>query len=131
MGEGPYRIWKNRQAGTNFGLHEVGYSRAIPGEIYAYPEFQGFFGAWDWIEMQTQDVRVVVRNLSGVPYFGLYPPAGGEKPILELPGLGWSILHAIPPIGTKFALPDVLGPESQTSEISVASRGEISFAISR
>ena len=131
VGAGPYRIWKNRDAGTKFGLHEAGYSRAVPGEIYSYPEFQGFFGAWDWLEMRTQDADVVVRNLSGVPYFGLYSPAGGQKPVLELPELGWSMLHAIPPIGTKFALPEVLGPESQPSEITAELRGEIAFAISR
>jgi hypothetical protein len=131
VGAGPYRIWKNRNAGTKFGLHEAGYSRAVPGEIYSYPEFQGFFGAWDWLEMRTQDADVVIRNLSGVPYFGLYSPAGGQKPVLELPELGWSMLHAIPPIGTKFALPDVLGPESQTHEITGELRGEITFAISR
>src|SRR5205085_610215 len=29
-GAGPYRIWKNRLAGTTFGLHESNYSRSTP-----------------------------------------------------------------------------------------------------
>ena len=57
-GRGPYRIWKNRQAGTGFGLHAAQYSRAVPGESYDIPEFQGFFGAWRWLEIQTADGNV-------------------------------------------------------------------------
>ena len=132
VGDGPYRIWKNRDAGVTFGLHAAAYSRAVPGEIYAYPEFQGFFGNWEWLELRTSDGDILVRNsMSNVPYFGLYTPLGGEKPILELPELGLSFLHAIPPIGTKFALPDVLGPESQAAQIAGEIRGEIVFAVAR
>jgi hypothetical protein len=131
VGDGPYRIWKNRDAGVTFGLHAAAYSRAVPGEIYAYPEFQGFFGNWEWLELRTSDGAIVARNAGAVPWFGLYTPPGGEKPILELPDLGLSFLHAIPPIGTKFALPEVLGPESQATQIAGEIRGEIVFAVAR
>jgi hypothetical protein len=114
LGAGPYPIWKNRQEGTWLGLHAAQYSRAVPGETYAYPQFQGFFGEWRWLEVQTADGNVRVGNGGGaVPYFALYAPAGGEKPVIELPPLDWSFLHAIAPIGTKFTPPDVLGPQSQ------------------
>ena len=129
VGAGPYRIWKNRDAGVTFGLHEAKYSRAVPGESFFYPEFHGFFGAWQWLELNTRDGELAVRNLGNVPYFGLYTPPGGEKPILELPELGLSFLHAIPAIGTKFALADVLGPQSQPTPIDGEIRGEIAFAI--
>jgi hypothetical protein len=127
LGEGPYRIWKNRQAGTTFGLHEASYSRSTPGVSYEYPEFEGFFGAWDWLELRTRAGKVDIHNLGNIPYFGLYAPTPGEKPILELPDLGWSFLHAIPPIGTKFALPDVLGPQSQPTLFGRPIDGELSF----
>jgi hypothetical protein len=129
VGVGPYRIWKNRDAGVTFGLHEVKYSRAVPGESFFYPEFHGFFGDWEWLELRTSDGDIAVRNLSGAPYFGLFTPPGGEKPVLELPELGLSVLHAIPAIGTKFALADVLGPQSQPTLFDGEIRGEISFSI--
>jgi hypothetical protein len=129
VGAGPYRIWKNRDAGVTYGLHEGKYSRAVPGESFLYPEFHGFFGAWEWLELRTGDGNIAVRNQSGVPYFGLFTPPGGEKPILELPELGLSVLHAIPPIGTKFAVADVLGPQSQPTQFDGEIRGEIAFAI--
>jgi len=123
LGAGPYHAWKNRLEGTRLGVHAAPYSRAVPGETYAYPEFQGFFGSWRWLEVQTSDATVRVGNgNAAIPFFALYSPAGGEKPIIELPPLGWSFLHAIPPIGTKFTPADVLGPQSQPTvfEKSVA-----------
>jgi len=127
VGEGPYRIWKNRLAGTTFGLHEANYSRSTPGVSYQYPEFEGFFGAWSWLELRTRAGNVVIRNSGNIPYFGLYAPTPGEKPILELPHLGWSFLHAVPPIGTKFALPDVLGPQSQPARFTSPVEGQLSL----
>jgi hypothetical protein len=130
FGTGPYHVWKNRLDGTWLGVHAAPYSRAVPGETYAYPEFQGFFGAWRWLDIRTQDGDLrIVNELDAVPYFALYTPAGGEKPIIELPPLGWSFLHAIPPIGTKFTPPDVLGPQSQPTFIERKSQGLLSIEL--
>jgi hypothetical protein len=131
VGAGPYRVWKNRLAGTTFGLHEANYSRSTPGVSYEYPEFEGFFGAWDWLELRTREAKVAIRNADGIPFFGLYRPTPGEKPILELPDLGWSFLHTVPAIGTKFALPGVLGPQSQPTQFTGAINGELRLSISR
>jgi hypothetical protein len=127
VGAGPYRIWNNRQAGTEFGLHTTPYSLSVPGETYHYPEFEGFFGEWRWLQMRTLSARVAIRNRGNAPFFGLYRPAPGEKPVIELPDMGWSFLHAIPSIGTKFASPDVLGPQSQPRQFSGIIRGELVF----
>jgi hypothetical protein len=131
VGAGPYRIWKNRQAGTQFGLHQANYSRSTPGVSYEYPEFEGFFGQWDWLEMHTRQAKIVVRNGGGIPFHGLYRPTPGEKPVIELPDGGWSFLHAVPPIGTKFDLPDVLGPQSLPTQFSTPVEGELRFLIHR
>jgi Glycosyl hydrolases family 2, TIM barrel domain/Glycosyl hydrolases family 2, sugar binding domain/Glycosyl hydrolases family 2 len=131
VGAGPYRVWKNRQVGTEFGLHETAWSRSIPGETYEYPEFEGYFGSWDWLQMQTKSARITFSNLSGIPFFGLYRPTPVEKPVLDLPDVGWSFLHAIPAIGTKFALPDVLGPQSQTTGFAGTIHGELAITLGR
>jgi hypothetical protein len=131
VGEGPYRIWKNRLAGTQFGLHAANYSRSTPGETFEYPEFEGYFGRWRWLEMQTRAGAIVFRNESDIPYFGLYRPTPVEKPLLVLPDVGWAFLHAVPPIGTKFNLPDVLGPESQPAVFNGTLRGELALRVLR
>ena len=131
VGEGPYRIWKNRMAGTQFGLHETSYSRSTPGETFDYPEFEGYFGHWRWLEMQTRSGDISIRNESDIPAFGLYRPTPVEKPLLVLPDVGWAFLHAVPPIGTKFALPEVLGPESQPAVFTGTARGELALRVMR
>jgi len=130
VGAGPYRIWSNRQAGTEFGLHAANYSLSVPGESYHYPEFEGFFGEWSWLQLRTRGARIAIRNGGDVPFFALYRPAPGANPILEVPDMGWSFLHAIPSIGTKFASADVLGPQSQPRPFSGMIRGELIFDLS-
>jgi hypothetical protein len=131
VGAGPYRIWKNRVEGTQFGLHAADYSRSTPGESFEYPEFEGFFGEWRWLEMRTRGGVIAIRNASRIPYFGLYRPTPVATELLSLPDLGWSFLHAVPPIGTKFALPDVLGPQSQPAQFTGTLRGELAIAVLR
>jgi hypothetical protein len=127
LGEGPYRVWKNRLKGTRFGLHEVTYNDPLPGESFEYPEFPGFFGAWRWLDLHTRDVTVRFRNVSGIPYHGLHRPQPGAQPVITLPDLGWSFLHVIPPIGTKFDLPGTLGPQSDVTRVGVV-RGELALS---
>jgi hypothetical protein len=132
LGVGPYRVWKNRLGGNDFGLWEAAYSDPVPGESFAYPEFPGFFGEWRWLEMYPNDppARVLFRNASAVPYFGLHKPQPGKQPVIELPDLGWSFLHVIPPIGTKFDLPETLGPQSQVTRLDgSAIQGEIAIKL--
>ena len=45
LGNGPYRVWKNRIKGTTFGLWEKEYNNTITGEGFEnliYPEFKGY-----------------------------------------------------------------------------------------
>jgi Beta galactosidase small chain len=127
LGRGPYRVWQNRLAGGVFNVHELDYSDPIPGETYAYPEFKGYFAEWRWLTLNTAHGAVTAHNDSAIPYFGLYQPRSGEGPVLELPDVGWAMLHVIPAIGTKFDLPDALGPQSQPQRMSGAQRGRVSF----
>jgi hypothetical protein len=127
VGKGPYHGWQNRREGGVFGFHETAYNDPIPGETYAYPEFKGYFDTWRWLTLSTDSERVTVQNIGAVPFFGLYQPKGGVNPVLELPDVGWSFLHVIPAIGTKFDTPDKLGPQSQPRVLRGVQRGELRF----
>jgi hypothetical protein len=130
LGAGPHRVWKNRQAGVTFGLHEVAYNDPVPGESFAYPEFPGFFADWHWLELELRDGSVWFENRGDVPFFGLHRPQPGKQPIIEVPDLGWSFLHAIPAIGTKFDRAEELGPQSQVTRLEGVVKGEIAIALS-
>lgn len=44
LGKGPYRVWKNRIEGTNYGIWQKDYNNTVTGEYYhqlIYPEFKG------------------------------------------------------------------------------------------
>jgi hypothetical protein len=130
-GDGPYRIWKNRLLGNELGLYELPWSNPVPGETYSYPEFPGFFGEWRWLTLypEAPPARVVIRNVSGIPFFGLYRPEAGKQPVIDVPDSGWSFLQAIPPIGSKFDLAETLGPQSQRTAVQGVQRGEIAIRL--
>lgn len=118
VGNGPYRVWQNRLQGGVLDLHEVAYNNAVPGETYQYPEFSGYFSNWQWLTLQTDSGNITVENASGIPYFGLFRPPGGVRPILELPDVGLSLLSVIPAMGSKFGKPELFGPQSQPQSLS-------------
>jgi hypothetical protein len=127
VGRGPYRVWQNRLKGGIFDLHEVRYNDPVPGETYAYPEFKGYFGEWQWLELATTSGRIIVENVGAVPYFGLQRPQGGANPVLDLPDVGLAFLSVIPAMGTKFDEPVVLGPQSQPRHLSGMQHGSVRF----
>ena len=44
MGDGPYRVWKNRMKGTQFGIWTKEYNNTETGESpWIYPEFKGYY----------------------------------------------------------------------------------------
>ncbi len=40
LGRGPYRVWKNRLKGMQFGVWEKAYNNTVTGESWNYPESQ-------------------------------------------------------------------------------------------
>lgn len=120
MGSGPYRVWKNRLKGSNFGVWEKTYNNTITGESFnelIYPEFKGYHGKLYWLTLETTEGPFKI--ISGTPnlYFQLFTPgkpklaAGGTYP--SFPDGDLSFLYEIPPIGNKFRQPAQMGPKSQ------------------
>ena len=51
MGRGPYRVWKNRIPGTNYGVWHKEYNNTITGESFenlVYPEFKAYHANMYW-----------------------------------------------------------------------------------
>lgn len=135
IGDGPYRVWRNRMKGVEFGLWEKAYNNTITGYSYEnliYPEFKGYHANLYAMLLQTTagDIQVV----SGSPgmFFKLYNP---ENPPQATPGVTPSMpegditfLHQISPIGNKFAGPQTMGP-SGTKIQPVSHSGDKPFGI--
>ena len=120
LGDGPYRVWKNRLKGNTFGVWKKDYNNTITGESFndlIYPEFKGYHARLFWMELETTESPVRIATETPNLYFRLFTPgkpefvAGGTYP--PFPSGDISFLYEIPAIGTKFKMADKLGPQSQ------------------
>ena len=133
LGQGPYRVWRNRMEGGQFAVHEVAFNDSTPGESYAYPEFKGYFRDWRWLTLETTAGRLIVEpSPSGghAPFFGLGKPRDGVNGLLDLPDVGLSFLEVIPAMRNKFHTTDQLGPQSLTPTAKGSYSGAVVFRFS-
>ncbi|NMA73017.1 MAG: glycoside hydrolase family 2 [Bacteroidales bacterium] len=114
LGQGPFRVWKNRIHGTNFGLWENDYNDPIPGETFLYPEFKGYFKNWKWASINTTEGAIHIANGGEDDYLGIYSPRDGRDALLyTFPDGGISVLKVIPAVRNKVNTTDLIGPSSQ------------------
>lgn len=115
LGEGPFRVWKNRMKGTRLDVWENEFKTGLPGEQWLYPEFKGYFADWEWATLATTEGRVTLATADAGTFLGLYRPDEGKSPMsakCSAPESGIAILDAIPAMGNKFGSPANLGPQS-------------------
>ena len=56
LGDGPYRVWRNRLKGQTFGVWETGYNTTETGyKDWVYPEFAGYFANVRWLKLTTTE----------------------------------------------------------------------------
>ncbi len=136
LGDGPFRVWKNRLRGVTFGEWENDYNNTITGYSgWQYPEFKGCFANVRWLQLETTEglITVVPEN---IPYVQVLTPEQPPdnlvgKTKVNLPQCGLGFLHAIPPIGTKFKPAAASGPQSQSNVGQGEYSGRVSFYFGR
>ncbi|WP_165748796.1 glycoside hydrolase family 2 TIM barrel-domain containing protein [Cellulophaga sp. Z1A5H] len=121
LGDGPYRVWRNRMKGTQFKVWENDYNNTITGETeYVYPEFKGFFSSLYWVKVKGKNDNgfTVYCNSENTFLRMLTPENPSEDPnqrvSIEYPEGDISFVKNIPGIGTKFQEPDTMGPQGNT-----------------
>ena len=152
LGQGPFRVWKNRLQGTTLGVWEKGFDDTQTGyDGWKYPEFKGYHAGVRWMRLETSGGPIVMEleNPSlfvqvGRPKFPGDPQpfspttaATRRAPTSQLSGNAWtlfpdaglSILHAIPPIGSKFQLANTTGPQGQQNVAKGEYRGRVRFYV--
>ncbi|HEU5072184.1 MAG TPA: glycoside hydrolase family 2 TIM barrel-domain containing protein [Verrucomicrobiae bacterium] len=136
LGDGPYRVWKNRLGGGTLGVWENDYNDTITGyRGWVYPEFKGFFANVRWLQLETTEglITVVPEN---IPFVQVLTPEFPPKNLVghayaNVPQCGLGFLHAIPPIGTKFKPADTTGPQGQPNVGQGEYSGTVSFYFGR
>jgi hypothetical protein len=132
LGDGPFRVWKNRLRGVTFGEWENDYNNTITGYSgWQYPEFKGCFANVRWLQLETTEglITVVPENIPFVQVLTPEQPPDNliGKTKVNLPQCGLGFLHAIPPIGTKFKPAAASGPQSQPNVGQGEYSGRVSF----
>lgn len=127
MGNGPYRVWKNRTKGARFGIWEKDYNDTATGEAWDYPEFKGFHSNMYAADIQTEEGTLSIVMASDDLYLHLFTPSkqvnrNNDNTLGIFPDGNISILNAISPVGTKFKRASDLGPSSQQNMV-VVNRG--------
>ena len=143
VGRGPYRVWKNRLKGQQFGEWALAYNNTVTGNYNSptpplYPEFKGYRSELRWMELLPKaGASWRVYSLNEEMYLRLFTPEepidrtpdemGGlqetlsrkqERTMVPFPAGDISFLLSIPPIQSYKPL-EQLGPESQPYNIRI------------
>lgn len=115
MGNGPYRVWKNRMKGTQFGIWNKAYNNTETGEApWIYPEFKGYYSNMYWCKFNTTGAPFTVMTANEDLFFRLFTPAYKEDQwknyVLTFPSGDISFLQGIPGIGNKSQHTETTGP---------------------
>lgn len=118
VGEGPYRVWKNRMEGTRFGRWHKEYNNTVTGESWEYPEFKGYHADCRAVTLHTSEGAFTLIPSNANMFFQMLKPerakgAGTDNTAPPFPETNIGFMHAIPAIGTKFQKPEQLGPSGQ------------------
>lgn len=122
LGNGPYRVWKNRLRGFNFGLWEKNYNDTITGENWDYPEFKGYHSNMYAADIYTVDGVLKIVFASDNLFLRLFTPTkpkgrNNDNTLGDFPEGNISVLTAISPVGTKFKKADALGPQGSKNYV--------------
>jgi len=115
MGDGPYRVWKNRMKGTQFGIWTKKYNKTETGESpWVYPEFKGYYSNLHWCVFKGDDHSFSVTTSDENVFLRLFTPAWktdqwhNYEPIF--PSGDISFMQGISSIGTKTQRNETTGP---------------------
>jgi hypothetical protein len=115
MGDGPYRVWKNRLKGNQFGVWNKIYNNSETGEApWIYPEFKGYYSNFYGGYFFTKNNRFTVVSETEDLFLRLFTPAWktdqwhNYEPLF--PSGDISFMQGISSIGTKTQRNETTGP---------------------
>ncbi|ANH80318.1 glycosyl transferase family 2 [Niabella ginsenosidivorans] len=117
MGNGPYRVWKNRMKGTSFGIWNKVYNKTETGEQWVYPEFKGYYADFYGGYFNGNNQRFTVATETEDLFLRLFSAAPKTDPWHNyeplFPDGNISFMQAIPSIGNKTQTSETTGPMGQ------------------
>lgn len=136
LGQGPYRVWKNRPEGQELAVHYKSANTAITGYQWGYPEFRGYHGQLHWAQLATTQQPITVATGTQDLFLRALTPnlppshlSWRTSVFPEFPAGNLSLLHAVNAIGNKFQSPGATttGPSSADTNATGLYEGEVEF----
>lgn len=133
LGDGPFRVWKNRRLGVSLGLWHNKFNNTITGYSgWLYPEFAGCFANIYWLQLLTSEGPITVVPDDQTGFVQVLTPQQPPNELegntrFSLPECGLAILDAIPPVGSKFKPAATTGPHGQQSSADGPVKRKVSF----
>lgn len=125
LGRGPYRVWKNRIPGTNYGIWHKDYNNTVTGESYdnlVYPEFKGYHANMYWATFESDTAPFTVYSRTDGIFYRVFTPeepkGSAKRTMPEFPEGDISFLLDIPAI-CSFKPIEQQGPSSQSGNIRI------------
>lgn len=120
LGNGPYRVWKNRLRGVTFGLWDKSYNDTATGESWDYPEFKGYHSNMYAADLTTEYGILRIVFASDDMYLRVLTPLkqvnrNNDNTLGVFPDGQVSVLNGISPVGTKFNKASNMGPQGGQS----------------
>lgn len=110
LGKGPYRVWKNRIEGTNYGIWQKDHNNTVTGEYYhqlIYPEFKGYHADLYWATLQSKTTPMTVYSETDGIFFRVFTPEEQRDresrgiSVKEYPAGDLSFLFEIPAVNSQ------------------------------
>ncbi len=119
LGNGPYRVWKNRTRGVEPGLWEKDCNDTRTGQTWEYPEFKGYHSGLYAADIITTSGTLRIVSDTDDLFLHLLTPAyqGNDDVAGRYPEGNISVLGAISPVGNKFRPADTMGPSGQVNNV--------------
>ncbi|CAL1517523.1 glycoside hydrolase family 2 TIM barrel-domain containing protein [Chitinophaga sp. MM2321] len=118
-GQGPYRVWKNRLKGQQFGSWYKAYNNTVTGESWVYPEFKGYHANVYKATFSSEEPSFTFYTGNAGTFLQVFhpqaPAIGNQKTAPAFPEGDIGFLQAIAPIGNKFHDAAQMGPQSQSN----------------
>lgn len=133
LGDGPFRVWKNRRHGVTLDVWENKYNDTITGYSgWKYPEFKGCFANVKWLQLNLLSGPVTIVPGASDKFVQVltpeFPPREFEgETKVNLPKCGIALLDAIPPVGSKFKTAATTGPQGQPNVAKGSYSGSVKF----
>jgi hypothetical protein len=140
LGQGPYRVWKNRLAGQEIFSHTKTYNNTWTGQTtnysgagattqWVYPEFAGFHAQLFWATLHTTEQPITIATPTTNLFLRVLTPPSTDKSQVNptFPPGNISLLHGISAIGDKFDVASTIGPSAATNIATGSYTGEANF----